>query len=253
MLKTALRNFGTLTSKKPVYKKLQTRFNKLYDETTAMPLFLRLAWHDAGTFDAATKTGGPNGSIRFDKELAHGANAGLTWARDQIVIIKADFPDVNYADLIQAGGYIAVEYCKGPAIAFKFGRKEAPDDSHCTPDGRLPDAKLGADHLRSVFGRMGFNDKEIVALSGAHTLGLAHKDRSGFEGEWTTNSNTFDNAYFTELLKPQPNPKLLRLPTDVCLLHDKKMRKWVDKFAFDSADFFKEYAKAHKKLSELGN
>lgn len=34
-------------------------------------------------------------------------------------------------------------------------------------------------------GRMGFNDQEIVALCGAHTLGRCHSDRSGFLGPWT--------------------------------------------------------------------
>jgi len=32
---------------------------------------------------------------------------------------------------------------------------------------------------------MGFDNKEIVALSGGHTLGRAHPDRSGFDGAWT--------------------------------------------------------------------
>ena len=36
---------------------------------------------------------------------------------------------------------------------------------------RLPDASKGAPHIRDVFYRMGFNDQEIVALSGAHALG----------------------------------------------------------------------------------
>lgn len=47
---------------------------------------------------------------------------------------------------------------------------------------RLPDGALGADHIREVFGRMGFSDQEIVALSGAHALGRCHSDRSGFDG-----------------------------------------------------------------------
>jgi hypothetical protein len=46
----------------------------------------------------------------------------------------------------------------------------------------LPDGALGADHIREVFGRMGFSDQEIVALSGAHALGRCHSDRSGFDG-----------------------------------------------------------------------
>lgn len=55
---------------------------------------------------------------------------------------------------------------------------------NCTPDGRLPDGDKGADHIRKIFYRMGFNDNEIVALSGAHALGRCHTDRSGFEGPW---------------------------------------------------------------------
>ena len=42
-------------------------------------------------------------------------------------------------------------------------------------------------------------DKEIVALSGAHTLGRCHTDRSGFSGPWTFAPTTFANAYFVEL------------------------------------------------------
>uniref|UniRef100_A0A804I529 L-ascorbate peroxidase n=1 Tax=Musa acuminata subsp. malaccensis TaxID=214687 RepID=A0A804I529_MUSAM len=49
-------------------------------------------------------------------------------------------------------------------------------------EGRLPDASKGSDHLRDVFGHMGLSDQDIVALSGGHTLGRCHKERSGFEG-----------------------------------------------------------------------
>lgn len=47
---------------------------------------------------------------------------------------------------------------------------------------------------------MGFNDKEIVALSGAHSLGRCHEDRSGFTGPWTRAPTTFSNEYFRLLL-----------------------------------------------------
>lgn len=48
---------------------------------------------------------------------------------------------------------------------------------------------------------MGFNDQEIVALSGAHNLGRCHADRSGFEGPWVNNPTRFSNQYFKLLLK----------------------------------------------------
>jgi catalase (peroxidase I) len=67
-------------------------------------------------------------------------------------------------------------------------------------EGRLPDAQQKSRHLRDVFYRMGFDDQTIVALSGAHTLGRFHKERSGHEGPWTTRPFNFDNSYFVDLV-----------------------------------------------------
>ncbi|WVZ84006.1 hypothetical protein U9M48_031090 [Paspalum notatum var. saurae] len=65
------------------------------------PIMLRLAWHDAGTYDAKTNTGGPNGSIRFPQEYSHAANAGLKIAIDLLEPIKQKHPKITYADLYQ--------------------------------------------------------------------------------------------------------------------------------------------------------
>lgn len=48
------------------------------------------------------------------------------------------------------------------------GRSDKVDGTYCPPDGRLPDAEKGPQHIRDIFYRMGFNDREIVALLGAH-------------------------------------------------------------------------------------
>eukprot|EP00951_Prasinocladus_malaysianus_P021320 scaffold175911_cov32-Prasinocladus_malaysianus.AAC.1 len=61
--------------------------------------------------------------------------------------------------------------CAGPTIPWRPGRGDAAGAEACPPKENLPDAAQGAAHLRDVFYRMGFNDQEIVALSGAHTLG----------------------------------------------------------------------------------
>jgi len=89
----------------------------------------------------------------------------------------------------------------GPVIPWRPGRADAVSEKACTPDGRLPDALKGADHIRAIFGRMGFNDQEIVALSGAHALGRCHTDRSGFTGPWTRAPTTFSNEYYRLLLE----------------------------------------------------
>ncbi|KAJ1693077.1 hypothetical protein LUZ63_009775 [Rhynchospora breviuscula] len=212
------------------------------------PIMLRLAWHDAGTYDVNTKTGGPNGSIRFEEEYSHGSNAGLKIAIDLLEPIKAKHPKITYADLYQLSGVVAVEVTGGPTVNFVPGRR---DSSVCPREGCLPDAKQGNQHLRDVFYRMGLSDKDIVALSGGHTLGRAHPERSGFEGPWTKEPLKFDNSYFVELLKGEAEG-LLKLPTDKAMLDDPKFRHYVELYAKDEDLFFKDYAESHKKLSELG-
>ncbi|KAL4280247.1 hypothetical protein GQ457_03G001940 [Hibiscus cannabinus] len=212
------------------------------------PIMLRLAWHDAGTYDVSTKTGGPNGSIRNEEECSHGANNGLNIALGFCEEVKTNHPKITYADLYQLAGVVAVEVTGGPTIDFVPGRK---DSNICPKEGRLPDAKRGAPHLRDIFYRMGLSDKDIVALSGGHTLGRAHPERSGFDGPWTSEPLKFDNSYFVELLKGE-SEGLLKLPTDKALLDDPEFRKYVELYSKDEDAFFRDYAESHKKLSELG-
>ena len=96
----------------------------------------------------------------------------------------------------------------GPEIPFRFGRVDETDGKKSPPDGRLPDADKGngpdaglAQHLRDIFYRMGFNDQDIVALSGAHALGRVHEDASGYWGPWTRAETSFSNEYFRLLLE----------------------------------------------------
>eukprot|EP00965_Chrysotila_dentata_P178484 5894463-Pleurochrysis_carterae.AAC.1 len=60
----------------------------------------------------------------------------------------------------------------------------------------LVDAHDTADDLRDAFYRMGLTDRDIVALTGAHTVGRCHIHFSGFDGPWTTDQYKFDNAFY---------------------------------------------------------
>jgi catalase (peroxidase I) len=86
---------------------------------------------------------------------------------------------MSYADLWTLAGVTAVEEMGGPEIPWKAGRTDS-DKPTTVPDGRLPAADSGcvaADvkHLRDIFHRMGFTDKEIVCLAGAHAVGRCHE------------------------------------------------------------------------------
>ncbi|KAA8495343.1 L-ascorbate peroxidase 3, peroxisomal [Porphyridium purpureum] len=232
---------------------IREALDALFKETPCMPLIVRLAWHDAGTYDVKTNTGGPNASIRFDPEIMHGANAGLKKGIDLLEPIKEKFPECSFADFYQLASIHAIKFAGGPDIPFRFGRKDADGSAVCTEDGRLPDATKRLPHLRDVFYRMGLGDKEIVVLSGAHCLGMPHKDRSGFDTKpWTETPLKFSNTYFVEILKPEANEQLTRLVSDMALLDEEGTKSLCEAYAKDEDLFFKDYSEAHVKLSELG-
>ncbi|MCJ1306480.1 heme peroxidase [Agyrium rufum] len=238
-----------------------------YDDGSYGPVLVRLAWHCSGTYDKETGTGGSNGAtMRFAPEGDHGANAGLKAARDFLQPVKEKFPWISYSDLWTLAGICALQEMQGPVIPWRPGRQDR-DVSLCTPDGRLPDGAKEQSHLRAIFGRMGFDDREIVALSGAHALGRCHTDRSGFEGPWTFSPTTLTNDYYKLLLDETWNyrkwngPKqfqdkttktLMMLPTDMALVKDAGFKKHVERYAKDNETFFNEFRDVVVKLFELG-
>lgn len=239
-----------------------------YDDGSRGPFFLRLAWHASGTYDKNTGTGGScGGTIRFHPEASHGANAGLGEARAKLEEVKKKFPAISYGDLYTLAGVVAIEEMGGPVIPWRSGRVDKPDGSHCTPDGRLPDAAQGAHHVRDIFNRMGFNDREIVALIGAHSVGRCHPSRSGFDGPWTRAPTTISNEFYRVLLdekwveriwkgpKQYTNEKgkdLMMLPADLAFIQDEKFKPIVMEYAADEAKWRKDFSAAVSKLFELG-
>jgi cytochrome c peroxidase len=252
------------------------------DKTGARgPTLVRLAWHSSGTYDKMSKTGGSEkGTIRFPEELAHGANGGLTVPLGWLEPIHERYSKdgLSYADLFTLAGVVAIKTSGGPTIPWKSGRVDSMDPSDVTPNGRLPDADVGpegadpsdAAHLRTIFYRMGFNDQEIVALSGAHSMGRAHRDSSGYQGPWTFTPDRFSNFFFIFLedidnsfdwreqkdFKPfQYQSKkgfLMMLPSDIVLMQDDKFKSYVKQYASSSSQFREDFAAAFQKLEELG-
>lgn len=72
---------------------------------------------------------------------------------------------------------------------------------------------------------MGFDDRAIVALSGGHNLGRCHKDRSGYDGPWTTKPLVFDNEYYIVRIFELYDCRLHLFPSIQNLLN----KEWVEK------------------------
>ena len=104
----------------------QNQIDSIIREKNCNPIFVRLAWHDSGTYDVHLKdepwpkAGGAIGSIRFAPEITHGANAGLANAIALLEPVKAAFPSISYADLFQMASARSIELAGGPKIDMKY-------------------------------------------------------------------------------------------------------------------------------------
>jgi len=185
--------------------------------------------------------------------------------------LKKKHPEISYADLYTYSGVVAIEAMRGPKINWAPGRTDEPDGKKSPPDGRLPDADKGASpktiqHVRDIFYRMGFNDQQIVALMGAHSLGRCHPNASGYDGPWTNAPTFFSNDFYRLLLDTKwtkrewngplqyedPSKQLMMLPADLAMIEDPQFRKYVELYAKDEQKFTNDFASAFSTLLELG-
>lgn len=190
-----------------------------WDDGTYGPILIRLAWHSSGTYCAKNGTGGSNGAtMRYPLEAGDPENVGLADARRLFEPLKAKYPAWSYADLWVLAAYCALETSGGPKIEFHAGRTDAAQRKAIAP-GRLPKAEAGvaegmevdsegrikgwentAKHIREVFSRMGFSDRETVALiCGGHVYGRCHTGSSGYAGAWVENPTRFSNEYAADM------------------------------------------------------
>jgi cytochrome c peroxidase len=267
---------ATDKAKKDIIKIIDDEAERRDDGTSIAPTFIRLAWHQSGTFSAKDGTGGSNGShMRMSPESDWGCNAGLGPARDALNAL-AKKHGMSHADIWTLAGATAVEAMGGPVVPWRKGRTDSEKPT-TVPDGRLPNADNGSrkadvQHIRDILGRMGFNDREMVALCGAHAVGRCHTNASGYWGPWTFAEATFSNEYFRLLVEEKwtvkkthegkkwtgpmqfedPTGKIMMLPADMSLLEDPEFRKWVEAYAKDEQLFFKDFSSAFSKMMELG-
>lgn len=134
------------------------------DDGSWGPVFIRLAWHLSGTYDAVKGTGGSNGcTMRFATEREDPENSGLQGARERLQPIHERHRDLplSLADVYILAGYVAIQETDGPAIPFRTGRRDFDmeeaiavhgptgcpfgDGVHSPHGSRLPAADLGPD------------------------------------------------------------------------------------------------------------
>ena len=209
--------------KKLDYKKLKKDLQKLMTNSQDWwpadyghygPLFIRLAWHAAGTYRTADGRGGAGtGNQRFAPLNSWPDNVNLDKARLLLWPIKKKYGNkISWADLFILVGNVALDSMGFKTFGFGAGREDIwePEDDiywgsekewlgvnrysgkrdleqplgashmgliYVNPQGpdANPDPLLAAHDIRETFGRMAMNDYETAALvAGGHTFGKSH-------------------------------------------------------------------------------
>jgi len=178
------------------------------------PLFIRMAWHSAGTYRVSDGRGGASdGTQRFAPLNSWPDNANLDKARRLLWPIKQKYGrQISWADLMILAGNVALESMGFETMGFAGGREDVwepqkdvywgPESEwlggkryeggrnlenplaatqmgliYVNPEGPKgkPDPLAAASAIRETFARMAMNDEETVALiAGGHTFGKAH-------------------------------------------------------------------------------
>ena len=177
------------------------------------PLFIRMAWHSAGTYRSADGRGGSrSGQQRFAPQNSWPDNGNLDKARRLLWPVKQKYGSkISWADLMILAGNVALESMGFKTYGFSAGRVDVwePENdvywgtetkwlaSARHQDGKLenplaatqmgliyvnpegpggnPDPVAAAKDIRETFKRMGMNDEETTALNaGGHTFGKTH-------------------------------------------------------------------------------
>ena len=177
------------------------------------PLFIRMAWHSAGTYRISDgRGGGASGTQRFAPLNSWPDNANLDKARRLLWPVKQKYGrKISWADLMILAGNCALESMGFKTLGFGGGREDVwePEDVDWGPEGTWlgderysgdrelqeplgavqmgliyvnpegpngkPDPLAAARDIRETFRRMAMNDEETVALiAGGHTFGKAH-------------------------------------------------------------------------------
>ena len=177
-------------------------------------LFIRMAWHSAGTYRMGDgRGGGGTGQQRFAPLNSWPDNGNLDKARRLLWPIKKKYGNkISWADLMILAGNCAIESMGGRTFGFGGGRADVwePEEDvnwgseaewlaenrytgerqldnplaavqmgliYVNPEGPNgePNILASGEDIRDTFGRMGMNDEETVALvAGGHTFGKAH-------------------------------------------------------------------------------
>ncbi|CAL9045945.1 peroxidase 51-like [Musa acuminata AAA Group] len=260
---------------------------KLNQTIVTVPATLRLFFHDCFVegCDASVIIASPRGDAEKDApDNLSLAGDGFDTVIKAKQAVEAQCPGVvSCADILAIAARDVVVLSGGPTFAVELGRRDGVTSRADRVTGNLPGPEFSVDLLSSMFRKNNLTTRDMIALSGAHTVGFSHCNRFA-DRLYSFNSTsavdpslnpayanalmracprnvdptiavnmdlntpvTFDNVYYKNLLNGEG-----LFTSDQVLFTDQRSRPVVKKFAADQNSFFKAFARSMIRLGRLG-
>ncbi|XP_020235930.1 peroxidase 55 [Cajanus cajan] len=261
--------------------------NKFTQTITTGQATLRLFFHDCFVegCDASVIISSPNG----DAEKDFTENLSLPGDGFDTVIkakqaVEAQCPGVvSCADILALATRDVIGLLGGPSFKVELGRRDGLISKASRVEGNLPKANFNLDQLNALFSKHGLTQTDMIALSGAHTVGFSHCDQFASRLYSFSSSNpvdpTLDTSYAQDLMAGcprNPDPPVAvaldpqspaafdnvyyqnlvsgkgLLTSDQVLFTDSTSQSTVVRFANNAADFNEAFVAAMRKLGRVG-
>lgn len=261
---------------------VKTKFQQTF---VTAPATLRLFFHDCFVrgCDASVILASPNGNAEKD----HPDDISLAGdGFDTVIKAKAAVDSnpncrnkVSCADILALATREVVALTGGPRYTVELGRRDGRISTKASVQHKLPHASFNLNQLNSMFSSHGLSQTDMIALSGAHTLGFSHCDQFskriyGKQIDPTLNRGyalqlrqmcplkvdpriainmdpttpqTFDNAYYQNLVQGKG-----LFSSDQILFTDTRSKSTVQQFASSNTAFNNAFVSAITKLGRIG-
>lgn len=178
---------------------------------------IRAAFHDAGTYSlklaaAGRVGGGADGSLILANEYNRTENQGLLNISTKLHALALQY-NVGVADTIQFAAAHAIVTCpRGPRVPTFVGRKDSCEPS---PQGLVP-GQGTPDNLIALFKDKGFNEVDLAALVGVHTVSKQFfEDPSKAGAPQDSSAGRWDVNFYVEQFSPTPGTYRLKSMLDL--------------------------------------
>lgn len=266
-----------------VRKAVSKKFQKTF---VTVPATLRLFFHDcfvqgcdASVMVASTANNTAEKDHPDNLSLAGDGFDTVIKAKEAVDAVPQCRNKVSCADILAMATRDAIALAGGPKYAVELGRLDGLSSTAKSVNGKLPQPTFDLDQLTALFAKNGISRADMIALSGAHTVGFSHCSRfaerihgnpvdptlnktyaSELQGSCPKNVDptiavnmdpitprTFDNQYYKNL---QQGMGLFT--SDQVLFTDSRSRPTVNSWAQSSSAFQQAFVAAITKLGRVG-